>query len=37
MKGAGLDLLRAGIWLLIISMIILFSTGGFSEFIYRGF
>ncbi len=37
MKGPGVDLVRAGIWLLLISTIVLFSTGGFSDFIYRGF
>jgi len=37
MKGLFVDLVRAWIWLLLISMVILFSTGGFSDFIYRSF
>jgi hypothetical protein len=37
MKGLFLDIVRAGIWLLLIVTVVLFSTGGFQEFIYRVF
>lgn len=37
MKGLFFDILRASIWLLIILAVIFFSTGDFSDFIYRGF
>lgn len=37
MQGLFLDLARAGFWLLLIVIMVLFSTGDFSEFIYRAF
>ena len=37
MKSLFWDLSRAGFWLLLIVLIVLFSTGDFTEFIYRAF
>lgn len=37
MKELLLDLAGAGFWLLLIVIMVLFSTGDFTEFIYRAF
>jgi len=37
MKSLGTDVLKALFWVILIITIVLFSTGGYQEFIYRNF
>lgn len=37
MKELLLDVARAGFWLLLIVIMVLFSTAAFTDFIYRAF
>lgn len=37
MKDVWLDLLSALFWMMVIVSVVLFSTSGFSEFIYSNF
>lgn len=37
MKGLLADIFKACFWLLLIAVMVLLSTSGFSEFIYRAF